>query len=303
MAILFSRLIAFVECCVAVPANRIGSKTMTLEQGIRYLSREEKVRHITGRPRKVVKRLIVPKKKRKPERTRPSGSSPDLKSGIRVFRTRCDFKSLESPSRRQLEAVRHPAHVPHRMASCRITITRAGIGLEMGSFLSFQFRDLDCCQAIAFGVWRLAFRGWKFLDLLAKFADGFTVAKMPLMPCCIILRRTTHHHDKPFCVKITEVVNKNVETFGSKLVVWNHCHDWSSITKSTGLAIRIPPNSCDFFVIPLSVVRNQSQEAASNIFHRPTFHHRLYSHLGHGFKMNAQIRLRTDSYRTSRSRA
>ena len=60
MAILFSRLIAFVECCVAVPANRIGPKTMTLEQGIRYLSREEKVRHITGRPRKVVKRLIVP---------------------------------------------------------------------------------------------------------------------------------------------------------------------------------------------------------------------------------------------------
>ena len=50
MAILFSWLIAFVECCVAVPANRIGSKTMTLEQGIRYLSREEKVRHITGRP-------------------------------------------------------------------------------------------------------------------------------------------------------------------------------------------------------------------------------------------------------------
>ena len=50
MAILFSRLIAFVECCVAVPANRIGSKTMTLEQGIRYLFREEKVRHITGRP-------------------------------------------------------------------------------------------------------------------------------------------------------------------------------------------------------------------------------------------------------------
>ena len=77
MAILFSRLIAFVECCVAVPANRIGLKTMTLEQGIRYLSREEKVRHITGRPRKVVKRLIVPKKKRNPERTRPSGISPD----------------------------------------------------------------------------------------------------------------------------------------------------------------------------------------------------------------------------------
>ncbi len=50
MAILFSRLIAFVECCVAVPANRIVSKTMTLEQGIRYLSREEEVRHITGRP-------------------------------------------------------------------------------------------------------------------------------------------------------------------------------------------------------------------------------------------------------------
>ena len=32
MAILFSRLIAFVECCAAVQANRIGSKTMTLEQ-------------------------------------------------------------------------------------------------------------------------------------------------------------------------------------------------------------------------------------------------------------------------------
>ena len=62
MAILFSRLIAFVECCVAVPANRIGSKTMTLEQGIRYLSREEKVRHITGRPRIVVKRLIFHEK-------------------------------------------------------------------------------------------------------------------------------------------------------------------------------------------------------------------------------------------------
>ncbi len=28
------------------------------------------------------------------------------------------------------------------MASCRITITRAGIGLGMGSFLSFQFHDL-----------------------------------------------------------------------------------------------------------------------------------------------------------------
>ena len=62
MAILFSRLIAFVECCVAVPANRIGSKTMTLEQGIRYLSREEKVRHITGRPRKVVKRPLDERK-------------------------------------------------------------------------------------------------------------------------------------------------------------------------------------------------------------------------------------------------
>ncbi len=45
MAILFSRLIAFVECCAAVQANRIGSKTMTLEQGIRYLSREGEVRH------------------------------------------------------------------------------------------------------------------------------------------------------------------------------------------------------------------------------------------------------------------
>lgn len=161
----------------------------------------------------------------------------------------------------------------------------------------------------SFAIWivvrpsRLAFRGCKFLDLFAKFADGFAVAKAPLMPCCIILRRTTHHHDKPFCVKITEVVNKSVETFGSKLVVWNHCHDWSSLTKSTGLAIRIPPNSCNFFVIPLSVVRNQSQEAASNIFHRPTFHHRLYAHLGHGFKMNAQIRLRADSCLTSRSRA
>ena len=32
MAILVSWLIAFVEYCVAVPANRIGAKTMTLEQ-------------------------------------------------------------------------------------------------------------------------------------------------------------------------------------------------------------------------------------------------------------------------------
>ncbi len=31
-AILVSWLIAFVEYCVAVPANRIGAKTMTLEQ-------------------------------------------------------------------------------------------------------------------------------------------------------------------------------------------------------------------------------------------------------------------------------
>ena len=32
MAILVSWLIAFVEYCVAVPANRIGAKTITLEQ-------------------------------------------------------------------------------------------------------------------------------------------------------------------------------------------------------------------------------------------------------------------------------
>lgn len=32
VAILVSWLIAFVEYCVAVPANRIGEKTMTLEQ-------------------------------------------------------------------------------------------------------------------------------------------------------------------------------------------------------------------------------------------------------------------------------
>ena len=32
MAILVSWLIALVEYCVAVPANRIGAKTMTLEQ-------------------------------------------------------------------------------------------------------------------------------------------------------------------------------------------------------------------------------------------------------------------------------
>ena len=32
VAILVSWLIAFVEYCVAVPANRIGAKTMTLEQ-------------------------------------------------------------------------------------------------------------------------------------------------------------------------------------------------------------------------------------------------------------------------------
>ena len=60
MAILFSRLIAFVECCVAVPANRIDSKTMTLEQGIRYLSREEKMRHITGRPKPFLRVLSSP---------------------------------------------------------------------------------------------------------------------------------------------------------------------------------------------------------------------------------------------------
>ena len=68
----------------------------------------------------------------------------------------------------------------------------------------------------------LAFRGHKLLDFLSKFADGFAVVEMPLMPCCIILWRTTHHHDEPFRVKIAEVVNKNVETFGTKLVVWNH---------------------------------------------------------------------------------
>ena len=129
----------------------------------------------------------------------------------------------------------------------------------MGLFLSFQFPRFE----IGSGHRALAFCGYKLLDLLAKFADGFTVVEMSLMPCCIILWRTTHHHYKSFRVKVAEAINKNVETFGSELVVWNHCHDWSSITKSTGLAIRIPPIACNFFVIPLSVVKNQSQEAAS----------------------------------------
>ena len=71
----------------------------------------------------------------------------------------------------------------------------------------------------------MAFRGCKLLDFLAKFADGFSVIKMPLMPRCIILWRTTHHHDESFSVKIAKVVNKNIETFGSELVVWNHCHE------------------------------------------------------------------------------
>ena len=106
----------------------------------------------------------------------------------------------------------------------------------------------------------LAFRCGKLLDLLAKFSDGFPVIEVPLMPCCVILRRTTHHHDKPFSVKITKVVNKNIEAFSAKLVVWYRCHDCSSIIKSTGLAIRILPN--------------------------------LYAHFCHSFKMNAQIRLR-----------
>ena len=56
MAILFSRLIAFVECCAAVQANRIGPKTMTLEQGIRYLSREEKVE---GEGSELVDRVVL----------------------------------------------------------------------------------------------------------------------------------------------------------------------------------------------------------------------------------------------------
>ena len=109
----------------------------------------------------------------------------------------------------------------------------------------------------------LAFRCGKLLDLLAKFSDGFPVIEVPLMPCCVILRRTTHHHDKPFSVKITKVVNKNIEAFSAKLVVWYRCHDCSSIIKSTGLAIRILPSVCNFLVMPLSVVKNQSQEAAS----------------------------------------
>ena len=71
----------------------------------------------------------------------------------------------------------------------------------------------------------MAFRGHKLLDFLSKFADGFAVVEMPLMPRCIILWRTAHHHDKPLGIKIAEMVNKNVETFGTKLVVWNHCHD------------------------------------------------------------------------------
>ena len=88
----------------------------------------------------------------------------------------------------------------------------------MGFFLSFPVLRFE----IGLDHRGLAFRSYELLDLLAKFADGFTVVEMSLMPCCIILWRTTHHHDEPFRVKIAEVVNKNVETFGTKLVVWNH---------------------------------------------------------------------------------
>ena len=93
--------------------------------------------------------------------------------------------------------------------------------LKSSAAVHFQFPRFEI--GLGRRVW--SFRGYKLLNLLAKFADGFTVIKMPLMPRCIILWRTTHHHDEPLSVKITEVINKNIETFSSKLAVWNHCHD------------------------------------------------------------------------------
>jgi len=103
----------------------------------------------------------------------------------------------------------------------------------------------------------------KRLDFLAKLTYGFTICEMPLMPRGIILWGSAHHHDKPFGVKIPEMVNQNIKTFSSKLIVCNHCHDSPSIMNSTGFAIRIFPSECNFLVIPLSVVKNQSHEAAS----------------------------------------
>ena len=50
VAILVSWLIAFLEYCVAVPANRIGAKTMTLEQGIRYLCTGRRASRAAGLP-------------------------------------------------------------------------------------------------------------------------------------------------------------------------------------------------------------------------------------------------------------
>ena len=95
MAILFSRLIAFVKCCVAVPSNRIGSKTMTLEQGIRYLCTGRRASRAAGLPSCGRPACL------RGRHGRPNPPSPGCsrhRPGIRPCPSRClDFLHLVSP--------------------------------------------------------------------------------------------------------------------------------------------------------------------------------------------------------------
>ena len=95
MAILFSRLIAFVKCCVAVPSNRIGSKTMTLEQGIRYLCTGRRASRAAGLPYCGRPACL------RGRHGRPNPPSPGCsrhRPGIRPCPSRClDFLHLVSP--------------------------------------------------------------------------------------------------------------------------------------------------------------------------------------------------------------
>jgi len=65
----------------------------------------------------------------------------------------------------------------------------------------------------------MTLRSSKRLDLFPKFTNGLPIGEMPLMPRCIILWGTAHHHNKPLSIKITEVLNEHVEAFRPKLVV------------------------------------------------------------------------------------
>ena len=82
----------------------------------------------------------------------------------------------------------------------------------------------------------------ELLDFFTEFTNGLVGGEMPSVPSGVILWGTAHHDDKPLGVKIAKVFNENIEAIGAKLVVRNHFHEQSSITKSIGFAILILPS-------------------------------------------------------------